>query len=289
MRIPRSFNPRSAQSRRDLAASLRTRAGERGLDVSTERRRHRADVSDDAEIQDLRAKILAHPCHRCPDREDHARWAERYLRLERDTGALQRQVEGRTNTIARTFDRVCALLESLGYLSGDSVTDEGQRLARLYAELDLLTAECLRTAQWDELSVPELAAVVSALVYESRQPDEVGPPRLPGGAARDALGAMVKLWAELDALEKENQLDFLREPDLGFAWAAYRWAAGHSLDTVLTETELPAGDFVRWTRQLIDLLGQVADAAGADSSVGANARKAVDALRRGVVAYSSVG
>ncbi len=290
MRIPRSFNPRSAQSRRDLAASLRTRAGDRGLDqIAGGRRPRRPEVTDDTEIQDLRAKIRAHPCHGCPDREEHARWAERYFRLERDTLSLQRRVEGRTNTIARTFDRVCGLLESLGYLSGDSVTDEGRRLARLYTELDLLTAECLRAGQWDTLSVPELAAVVSALVYEARQPDDVGPPRLPGGAAREALGGMVKLWAELDALEKENRLDFLREPDLGFAWAAYRWASGHSLDTVLTETDLPAGDFVRWTRQLIDLLGQVADASGGDSPVGGNAKKAVEALRRGVVAYSSVG
>jgi hypothetical protein len=28
--------------------------------------------------------------------------------LRRDTDALQRRVENRTNTIARTFDRVCA-------------------------------------------------------------------------------------------------------------------------------------------------------------------------------------
>ena len=293
MRIPRSFNPRSPQSRRDLASSLRNRAAEKGLDPSqTVRRQRRLEITDDAEINRLRSAIRQHPCHSCPDREDHARWAERYFRLQRDTAGLQRRVEGRTNTIARTFDRVCALLESLGYLSGDSVTTEGKRLGRLYTELDLLTAECLRTGHWDELSAAELAAVVSALVYEARQPDEVAPPRLPGGAARDALGSMVKLWAELDDLEKEHRLDFLREPDLGFAWAAYRWASGNSLDAVLTGSDLSAGDFVRWTRQLIDLLGQIADAADAAdpaSPVAGNARAAVDALRRGVVAYSSVG
>lgn len=293
MRIPRGFNPRSPQSRRDLASSLRNRAAERGLSPSAPRRRDsRVDGGDDAEITRLRAAIRDHPCHRCPDREDHARWAERFFRLQRDTRGLQRRVEGRTNTIARTFDRVCALLETLGYLSADAVTDEGRRLGRLYTELDLLTAECLRAGHWEELSPPELAAVVSALVYESRQPDEVGPPRLPGGAARDALASMVKLWAELDALEKETRLEFLREPDLGFAWAAHKWASGKGLDDVLTDSDLSAGDFVRWTRQLIDLLGQIADAAGiADrtSPIADRARAAVDALRRGVVAYSSVG
>ena len=47
---------------------------------------------------------------------------------------------------------------------------------------------------------------------------------------------MVRLWGDLDALEREHKLDFLREPDLGFAWAAYRWAEGDDLDDVLGGT-----------------------------------------------------
>ena len=73
---------------------------------------------------------------------------------------------------------------------------------------------------------------------------------------------MVRLWGELDALERDHKLDFLRQPDLGFAWAAYRWAEGDDLDDVLSASDLAAGDFVRWMKQLLDLAGQVADAAG---------------------------
>ena len=53
---------------------------------------------------------------------------------------------GRTNSVARTFDRICDLLAGLGYLAagGTAVTDEGERLRRLYTEKDLLAAECLR-------------------------------------------------------------------------------------------------------------------------------------------------
>ncbi len=98
---------------------------------------------------------------------------------------------------------------------------------------------------------------------------------------------MVRLWAELDALEREHRLDFLREPDLGFAWAAYRWAEGDDLDSVLGATDLAAGDFVRWMKQLLDLAGQVADAAG-DTPLRKTAREVVARLRRGVVAYSSL-
>ncbi|MGV9314488.1 DEAD/DEAH box helicase [Streptomyces sp. NPDC003691] len=292
MRIPKSFNPRSPQSRRDLASALRTKAGHI---VPERHRKQRSAAADDREIARLRAELRAHPCHGCAEREDHARWAERYHRLLRDTRQLERRIEGRTNTIARTFDRIVALLTELDYLRADEVTPHGRRLARLYGELDLLASECLRDGVWEGLDPAELAACASALVFESRQADDAVAPKVPGGAAKAALGEMVRIWGRLDALEEDfkiNQAEGVgqREPDLGFAWAAYQWASGKSLDEVLRETEMPAGDFVRWTKQVIDVLGQIAAAAPAEgSTVAKNARKAVDAVLRGVVAYSSVG
>ncbi|MEU9235475.1 DEAD/DEAH box helicase [Streptomyces subrutilus] len=296
MRIPKTFNARSPQSRRDLASQLRSKAGH----ITPEKRgRGRAAAADDREIARLRAELRAHPCHGCDEREDHARWAERYHRLKRDTQQLERRIEGRTNTIARTFDRIHALLTELDYLREDEVTVHGKRLARLYGELDLLASECLRAGIWEGLSPAELAACVSALVFEARQSDDAVAPKVPGGAAKAALGEMVRIWGRLDALEEEHRINQAegvgqREPDLGFAWAAYQWASDKSLDEVLREAEMPAGDFVRWCKQVIDVLGQVAAAApsasgDSGSTVARNARKAVDALLRGVVAYSSVG
>ncbi|MFD5102324.1 DEAD/DEAH box helicase [Streptomyces albidochromogenes] len=294
MRIPKSFNARSPQSRRDLASALRTKAGH----IAPERhRKQRAAAADDREISRLRTELRAHPCHGCDEREDHARWAERYHRLQRDTRQLERRIEGRTNTIARTFDRIYALLTELDYLRGDKATEHGKRLARLYGELDLLASECLREGVWEGLKPAELAACVSALVFEARQADDAVAPKVPTGPAKVALGEMVRIWGRLDALEEDfkiNQAEGVgqREPDLGFAWAVYMWASGKGLDEVLREAEMPAGDFVRWCKQVIDVLGQIAAAAPSSaegSTVTKNARKAVDAVLRGVVAYSSVG
>jgi ATP-dependent RNA helicase HelY len=100
--------------------------------------------------------------------------------------------------------------------------------------------------------------------------------------------ATVRLWGELDQLERDNGLSFLREPDFGFAWTAYRWASGHDLEDVLDDARgLAAGDFVRWVKQVIDLLEQVA--AAATGEVSAAARSAAGTMRRGVIAYTSVG
>jgi ATP-dependent RNA helicase HelY len=129
---------------------------------------------------------------------------------------------------------------------------------------------------------------VSSLVYEGRQTDDARSPKIPAGAAKEALAAMIRLWGELEGIEQDHGLSFIREPDLGFAWSAFRWARGHTLDAVLTDGDMAAGDFVRWIKQLLDLLAQLKDAAPKGSKVRANAVKAIDAMRRGVVAYSSV-
>ncbi|WP_298517820.1 DEAD/DEAH box helicase [uncultured Nocardioides sp.] len=294
VKVPKSFNGRNPQMRRDLASALRTRT--HGLAPPPPGRGNAGSASVDPaverEVQELRARLKAHPCHVCPDREDHDRWAQRWFKLDRDAATLRRRVENRTNTVARQFDRVCEVLTALGYLATHDgevkVTGQGRRLMRLYSELDLVAAECLRTGLWDELTVPELAAVLSVLVFEARRPDDASPPRVPGGQVRDVIKEMVKLWGQLDALEREHHLDFLRQPDAGFAWAAYRWAEGDELDDVLEVVELAAGDFVRWMKQLLDLAGQVADASG-DGPLRETARGVVTAVRRGVVAYSGLG
>jgi ATP-dependent RNA helicase HelY len=183
-------------------------------------------------------------------------------------------------------------LTERGYLTADSVTDHGRILARLYSESDLLAAECLRHGVWDGLGPAELASVVSALVYESRR-DSPAEARVPGGAVTDALAATARLWADLEDDERRHRVERTREPDAGFAWTVYRWARGESLEQVINAaesagTEFSAGDFVRWCRQVVDLLDQIREVVGPDAPVGRTAAAAVRAIRRGVVALGTL-
>jgi Superfamily II RNA helicase len=285
MRLPKRVDHRVPRVRRDLASSLRNT----GIEAPpVPRRRHRGPAAQDEELAELRKALRAHPCHGCADREAHARWAERYDRLARETEALRQKVQATTHSLARAFDRICALLTERGYLDGETVTEHGRRLAGLWGESDLLTAECLRQDVWAGLNPAELAAVVSSLVYESRR--DGGPlPRVPQGPIAEGLQATLRLWSELEADERRHKVDRTREPDLGFAWPVHRWARGESLAAVLRAAEqngaeLSAGDFVRWCRQVVDLLDQVAGVAGRDTPIGRTARAAVQAIRRGVVA-----
>ncbi|MDQ1248578.1 MAG: ATP-dependent helicase HelY, partial [Actinomycetota bacterium] len=285
MKVPRAFHPRSAASRRDLALALREKT--RGLQLTRPRGRRGSEAATDAQITELRAQLRRHPCHGCQEREVHARWAQRYHRLQRENRSLRNKVDQRTNSIARQFDHVCGVLADLGYLtsSGDdaAVTPDGKRLARLYNDNDLVAAEAIRSGLWDGLTPPQLAAAASALVFSNRSGDEPITPRIPDQQVMRTLREQAILMARLKELEREHRVAFLGDLDPGFAAAARAWVAGSPLPEVLDQVDLAAGDFVRWCKQLADFLDQVAVAAGHDSSVADNARAASAAIRRGVV------
>jgi ATP-dependent RNA helicase HelY len=290
LRVPRHFNHRSPAARRDLASALRGA----GVDQRAGRRGGRArDGGEDEEVLALRARLRRHPCHACDAREEHARWAERRHRLARDTEALRAKVATRTGSLARTFDKVCGLLNARGYLSADGeVTDAGRMLARIWTEADLLVAECLRRGVWDGLNPAELAAAVSVVLYEARRESEERA-STPRGPVADAIDATAKVWAEVEADEAARGLELTREPDAGFAWPVYRWARGEPLAKVLAsghsiDGDMPAGDFVRWARQIVDLLGQLAEAVGAPAALRGTAREAMAAVNRGVLAYNAL-
>ena len=263
---------------------------------------HTARERRSKELAELRAEMKAHPCHDCPKREDHARWAERYWRLKRDTDRLTHEISRRTGAVARVFDRLTELLLGRGYLAepkpdaegtaertGDElvVTVHGQLLKRIFGERDLLVAECLRRRVWIDLDAPQLAAMACALTFESRRGEE-NPPQghLPKGTFRTALARVEELWGELDELEDQYQVPRTSPIATSLAPAMFKWASGAPLDRVLEDAELAAGDFVRWSKQTLDLLDQISTVA--DGRLARTARDAGDLVRRGIVAYSGV-
>lgn len=307
MSLPKRVEHRQPRVRRDLASALRSAA--EGIDVPSSRKRRAGTaeedydptVDSDPELLALRESMRRHPGHRMTDRETQARVAERYLRIERDNEQTRAKVSAATNSLARTFDRIVELLTERGYIHSPGeerpqVTDDGRLLARIYSESDLLVAECLRTGVWQGLQAAELAAVLSAMVFETRGGDGPMPlhaVELPTPKVRRALTETRRLSGQLGADETRHRLKPAREPDEGFAPAVYRWATTGNLAAALAASDvagngvqLPAGDFVRWCRQVLDLLDQVRNAAP-EPGLRKAAKRAIDDIRRGVVAVDS--
>ncbi|MEI6648779.1 MAG: DEAD/DEAH box helicase [Actinomycetes bacterium] len=246
--------------------------------LSKRSRAKRQEIEE--EISDLRKVLRSHPCHGCAEREVHARLAERIERLLRENRGLTERVNNRTNVIARRFDLVRVMLEKLGYIEGDLITHSGRLLSKIYGETDLLIAEMIRLGSFDELNGSELVSVLSSFLFEARRESS---PKIPHGAVQEVLQEVVHQWHRIHEMELEIGLEPLREPDLGFCWASYRWANGHSLTAILKGTELTVGDFVRSMKQIIDLLRQLAIASPHMSGMVSDALKRID---RGIVSYA---
>jgi ATP-dependent RNA helicase HelY len=188
------------------------------------------------------------------------------------------------HALSRRLDRMLALIEAWGYADVDrwELTERGILLTRIYHESDLLVAESLAAGILDDLDPPSLAGVASAFAFEVRPGRWRRTPRIPAPVAAGAE-RLQALAARLRDEEHAARVPRTRAPDPGFAEAAWRWARGEPLDRVLERAELAPGDFVRTTKQLIDLLRQL-EAAAPGAAVRRAAAEAVTAMRRGVVA-----
>ncbi|QIK61844.1 DEAD/DEAH box helicase [Leucobacter viscericola] len=232
---------------------------------------------------------------------DRKRWEDRARKLRRKVERGRRQIASRTGTIARTFERVVEELLQLEYLEGAAgepeVTPWGELLRRIYGDRDLLVAECLRHDAFRGLDAAGLAAMCCVLSYEPRRDDDIEP-RLPGGAAFAAAhDRVLDTWVQLDDLAERHRLPRTEMPHAGLASTMHAWSRGISIERLLEDTGIGAGDFVRWSKQTIDLLDQIAQAceAGVRAELDEDrlgdlarlAREAKRSIRRGIVEASS--
>jgi ATP-dependent RNA helicase HelY len=271
----------------DFSEYARLRRSIKEVEVLLSRRDQRKTFDNrqrshmESELAELRRSLKAHSSHGCAEREDHARLAERAGRLTRENDGLTTRVQNRTHVIAKTFDQICQVLDHLQYIDGEKPTVQGKILTKIYAESDLLLTESIRRGLLDDLNATELLSVASCMIFESRSQENLAP-KLPSQKVTSTLTEIISLWAQLEAIENDFGVKTQREPDAGFCFISYKWASGNSLNGVLKGSDMSVGDFVRSTKQLVDLLNQIA---GASEKLRPVCKDAVKRIDRGVVAY----
>ena len=281
IKIPGAFSPRKPEARKRLAAEVRAQTHHTSVP-----RAPRVAADSDAEVVRLRKEIRAHACHGCDEREDHARWAQLRARALQESSAIEARIGRRTSTLGKQFERVCLVLAEMGYLTrGDvlTTTPYGRQLAGIYADLDLLTCECIRRGVLAGLPADALVAIAALLVFEARDDDDdtSEPVSLP--ILRQAISAIYDAWQDINDIEVRFRAETQRRLHPGFVRAAMRWARGDGLATVLAGTALQPGDFVRWCRQVIDWLAQVAEVLPPDDDVRQVCREAIALVDRDLV------
>src|SRR4029453_8562577 len=94
------------------------------------------------------------------------------------------KVKGRSESLARRFDRVLRILEAGGELDGWQPPDGGRPPPRLFHECDLLIVESLRQGLLDDLDPASLAGLVSVFTYENRSAEPPPAPWFPSAKVR---------------------------------------------------------------------------------------------------------
>jgi ATP-dependent RNA helicase HelY len=280
--LPGSYSPNRKDYRSEVGKRIRSVKLRPTGNSAKRSRRGTADPLDDVVAGGL------HPVEADPDLKVRLKAAADADRVRRDVIHLERSVQQRNSTLAAEFESVLDLLVGRGMLDAAawSLTESGEMLARLFHESDLLIAEALRNGLLDGVDAPTLAGLVSTFVYEHRSSDEPPAPWFPNDDVRRRWESIERLSAQLATEEVARGLGQHRAPEPTFFSIAYAWVAGEGFATVVEDDDLTGGDFVRTVKQLIDLLGQIANVAP-QAATRRTARLAADEAARGVVADSS--
>lgn len=231
-------------------------------------------------------EVLEESLSQCSEFNDHITAFRQLTKVDNRIFEVKTKVKSRSESLARQFDRVLAILAGRGFLDGWALTESGARLASLYHESDLLVASALEGGIFDGLDVCSLASILSVFTYEARGPIKYYP-EFPNAELAHLYARIAHIWDDLVAEEAAMSIPITRDVDPGFMDIAYRWARGDALVDVLSSSMMSAGDFVRNCKQLIDLARQVSILAE-DPQTADTANKVVAAILRGVVEASSV-
>ena len=276
--LPRSGRAQSPKFRRDVSVALAA------LDVRPPRSGRRPhEKGEIRQAEGFEREAEQHPCSRCPDRPDHERVALQIARLTASLDKAGKRIRGRTETLARQFERVLEVLRELGYVSDFRILPKGEMLAHIYGESDILVTEAIEAGVFDGITPAEMAALVSSLVYESRERFP-RPAEMPTAEADRRFRQLLRVWKTVRKVEDAHHVELCRELEAGFAEPIWRWAEGGDLAHALDQTRMTAGDFVRNCKQLLDLLRQIEDVSS-DKSIPKAAREAIN---RGVIAYTGI-
>lgn len=247
VKIPKGFNPNDRVARKKLLDQINP--------PSMVKRDGNSVGSSIGELQEV---IEKHPFQRISNRHQVEKVARRIITLKREQIKVETKIDKRAGSLAKSFNSICDLLQSCDYLdSKNGLTKKGRVLAGVYAESDLLLTESISLNLFQDLTIPELGAVFSSFVFESRLRFDVNQVSVPTKNVRDILMKIEAIYYELDQREHDLGFTLLRPIDAGFAIAVYDWLSGEPISTILEDSDLSPGDFVRWIKQIMDLSNQL--------------------------------
>ncbi len=172
------------------------------------------------------------------------------------------------------------LLEQLGHIKGETLTEKGIFASNLYG-YELMLAEMRDIGYLDEMDECELALVLGALVFEPRKKDEK-----PHYSKR-----VLKMERTLEGLarhiyQKEYKLrvwPHSKLPHFHLGPAIEAWMTGCDFGKLMSVTHVDEGEIVRYFRMISQLLRQIREANGVTEKLREKAQSTFRKMNRDIV------
>jgi superfamily II RNA helicase len=198
----------------------------------------------------LRALLDSTPEKRCPPKKRGKcrSLKKQYNHVLHRLSLVQAELDRlpAANTFVAEFARRRETLARLKYIDGNELLPRGEMAAQIYIQ-ELLITELIFAGMLDDLTEPEIVALLLGVDYPWRKFDTV----LPCEELK-----LQKWWQFINRFAGERaQAEVVYSGYL--SPIGYLWAKGEDLSTILNQCNLDEGDIVALLRREIDLLRQM--------------------------------
>lgn len=177
------------------------------------------------------------------------------------------------------FEKRARVLDYFEYidLETETVLENGKWLADLRIDRPLLVGEALRAGIFDELSIPEAAALMASVASDAeRSYGELRTTR----KTSDLLDDLGSIVISVSNVEWKNGVEPVEDLNYSAAAAAEKWAAGLEWDSLAARTKAEPGDLVRLLARTGEALRQLANLRESNPAAAAIAQAASETILR---------
>ena len=242
-------------SRLDLRNLLK-----RGIDVGFFR-----GLCDDIDLQATRVRSFSSHWH--PNLEKHYINIERRDILQSRVETLKHLLSNESLQLFPDFLQRKAVLQSLGYIDErETVSIKGRVACEVNTCEELIATEMVFEGVFSDLTPEEIAALLSALVFQEKNKDEELDSEIPERIA-SGCKKMKQIATNLGRLQKEcgldiDPLEFCEESlKFGLVHVVYEWALGIPFKDVVALTDVQEGSIVRCITRLDELCREIRNCA----------------------------
>ena len=233
--------------------------------------------------------------HYHPNLECHYIKVERKETLRSRVKTLRHLLSNESLQLFPDFEMRKAMLQSMGYVDeNDTVSLKGRVACEVNTCEGLIVTEMVFGGMLNELEPPEIVAALSALLFQEKADDDIGP-ELPERLI-SSCERMKAIAIDLGQKQKEfglpvDPLEYCAKSlKMGLVHVVYEWACGVPFSSICELTDVQEGSIVRCITRLDELCREVRNCARVvgNPSLYRKMEAASEAIKRDIVFASSL-